>query len=194
MNTPLIFWIISWILITVFCLKYLHSILSGETKPHIYTIVLYVIITAIIFYSQITINAGFWAMYVGITCVFWILIFFLSFKYWIKDITISDKIALLWAILSIPLWYFSWSPLLSIILLMVVDIFSSYPTVRKTYVDPYSENLYVFIIEFIWIFFSLLALASISFISAWYLIYIMIFDVLMFLIVCYRRQIVQQAK
>jgi len=192
LDTSLIFWLISWVLIVAFCGKYLHSLLQGETKPHIYTILLYVIITGIIFYSQITAWAGFWAMYVGITFLFWILIFVLSFWYGIKDITITDKISLILALLSIPLWYISWDPLLSVILLIIVDVFSSYPSVRKTYVNPYSENLFAFVIEFIWISFSILALAQVNFLSAGYLIYIMLFDILMFCIIYFRRKSIKQ--
>ena len=188
METSLIFWIISGLFITAFCGKYLHSVLDWETKPHIYTILLYIIITWIIFYSQITNEAGFGAMYVGITCIFWILIFILSFWYGIKDITTTDKISLVLALWAIPLWMLSWNPVLSVVLLMVVDVFSSYPTMRKTYVDPYSENIYVFVIEFIGLIFSILALTQITFLTAWYLIYIMLFDILMFLIVFYRRK------
>jgi len=190
MEASLIYWLISWIFILLFCAKYLHSLLQGETKPHIYTILLYVIITGIIFYSQIIAWAGFGSIYVGITCLFWMIIFILSFWYGIKDITITDKISLVFALISIPLWYVSWDPLLSVILLIIVDIFSSYPSVRKTYVNPYSENLFAFVIEFIWISFSILALAQINFLSAGYLIYIMLFDILMFSIIYYRRRIV----
>jgi len=188
MEANVVFWIISWILITIFCWKYLHSVLDWETKPHIYTILLYVIITGIIFYSQIISWAWFGAMYVGITCVFWILIFILSFTYGIKDITLTDKVSLVFALLAIPLWYISWNPVFSVILLIVVDIFSSYPTVRKTIVNPYSENLYVFVIEFIALVFSILALSQINFLSAGYLFYILLFDVIMFNIIYFWRK------
>lgn len=188
MDTSLIFWIISWLFITAFCLKYLQSVLQGETRPHMYTIILYTVITGIIFYTQIISGAWFWAMYVGITCAFWILIFFLSFKYGIKDITFSDKFSLLLALISIPIWYVTGDPFLAVILLIIVDIFSSYPTVRKTYVDPYSENIQVFVIEFIWLVFSILALSQINFNSAAYLFYILVFDVLMFSMIYIRRK------
>ena len=188
MESSLIFWIISWLFITAFCLKYLQSVLQGETKPHIYTIILYVLITGIIFYTQILSGAWFWAMYVGITCVFWILIFFLSFRYGIKDITFSDKLSLSLALISIPIWYATWDPFLAVILLIIVDIFSSYPTVRKTYTDPYSENIYVFVIEFMWLIFSILALTQINFNSSAYLFYILGFDVFMFVLIYLRRR------
>jgi len=194
METSVIYWLISWIFILLFCGKYLHSLLQWETKPHIYTILLYVIITGIIFYSQIVAWAGFWAMYVGITCAFWILILVLSFWYGIKDITVTDKISLALALGAIPIWYLTWDPFLAVILLIIVDVFSSYPSVRKTYVNPYSENLFAFVIEFIWISFSIFALSTVSFLSAWYLVYIMLFDILMFLIIYFRRRTIQNPK
>ena len=183
-----IFWIISWILITGFCSIYLWSVLKWETKPHVYTMFLYVVITSVIFYSQIIAWAWYGSIYVGITWLFWILIFILSFWYGTEDITFSDKVALILAVFSIPLWYVTGNPLLSVILLMIVDIFSSYPTIRKTLNDPYSENLPAFIVEFVWISFSILALSQINFISAWYLIYIMLFDILMLYILFFWRR------
>ena len=179
MELKLIYWIISWILIFGFCSIYLWSVLKRETKPHIYTMLLYVIITGFIFYSQVQAGAWLGSVYVGITFLFWCLIFMLSFWYGTEDIVFADKICLIFALLAIPLWHFTWSPLFSVILLMVIDIFSSFPTVRKTYNDPYSENIYTFIIEFIGIIFAILAISQINFISTWYLIYIMLFDVLM---------------
>jgi len=85
---------------------------------------------------------------------------------WNRGYYISDKIALLLAVFSIPLWYLTGNPLLSVVLLMIVDVFSSYPTIRKTINDPYSENLPAFIVEFVGINFSILALSHINFISA----------------------------
>lgn len=186
--SSIIFWVISWILTLVFFAVYLSSILKWETKPHLYTALLYSLMTWLILYSQIVNDAGLWAVYLGITFVFWCIIFLMSFKFWIKNIVLADKISLVLALFAIPIWYFSWNPLLSVILLMIVDLFSTIPTIRKTYVDPYSENSYVYLIEFLAILFSVLALTQVDFINAWYLLYIMIFDVLMCLIVFYRRK------
>lgn len=167
MTTTLIFSVLSWLFTVVFCSVYLRSILSWETKPHIYTALFYAIMTWVIFSSQVSQNAGLGATYLGIIFVFWCLIFCMSFRYGIKDIILADKISLLLACISIPIWYFSWDPLLAVILLMFVDLFSTIPTIRKTYVDPYSENTYVYLIEFVWILFSIFALTQINFINAW---------------------------
>ncbi|MDA9128888.1 hypothetical protein N9J72_00230 [Candidatus Gracilibacteria bacterium] len=191
MNYQLIFGIISGIFTLVFFAVYLHSILKGETKPHLYTALLYALMTGLILSSQITNQAGIGATYLGITFFFWCIIFLMSFKLGIKNIVFADKLSLVFALIAIPVWYFSGNPLLSVILLMIVDLFSSIPTVRKTYVDPYSENSYVYLIEFVGIFFSILALTQIDFINAGYLLYIMLFDLLMFFIVFYRRKIVK---
>lgn len=190
MELNAIYWIISWILVCVFCSIYLHSVLKIETKPHIYTMFLYVIITWVIFYSQILNGGWFWSVYIGITFLFWCVIFLLSFWYWTEDVTFSDKISLIIALVSIPLWYFTWNPLISVILLVVVDIFSSFPTVRKTLNDPYSENIYAFMVEFVGVTFSILAISSINFISTWYLVYILLFDLLMlFILIGWRKRL-----
>lgn len=189
MELKLIYWIISAILVLSFCSIYLWSVLKWETKPHMYTVLLYVIITGVIFYSQLVSGAGYWSVYVGITCLFWCLIFILSHWYGTEDIIFADKICLVVALISIPIWYLTWSPVYSVILLMIVDVFSSAPTVRKTINDPYSENLQAFMVEFVWISFSILALTQINFVSSWYLIYILMFDLLMIYILLRWRKI-----
>ncbi len=179
MEANLIYWIISSILVCWFCSIYLWSVLKWETKPHMYTMLLYVIITGIIFYSQLQSGAWFGSVYVGVVFLFWCLIFILSFWYGTDDVIFADKVCLVFALATIPLWYFTWNPLYSVILIMIIDVFSSAPTVRKTINDPYSENIYVFVVEFIGIIFSILALSQINFLSTGYLIYIMLFDLLM---------------
>ena len=188
MESPLILWIVSWIFTLIFYAIYLRSIIIWETKPHIYTAMLYALMTGLIFYSQLSNDAGIWAIYLWITFMVWSIIFFMSFKYWVKDIVLTDKISLLLALISIPIWYISWTPLITLLLVILIDLLSTVPTVRKTFVNPYTENTYVYLIEFIAISFSILALSSINFINAGYLIYIMLFDLLMFFIIYYRRK------
>jgi hypothetical protein len=190
----IIFWIISAVFTLAFYIIYLWSILKWETKPHIYTAFLYALLSAILLYLQINNGAWYWSIYFWITLVFWCIIFILSFKFWFWEITISDKASIIFAFIWIVLWLYFQNPFYSVVLFILVDAFSSYPMIRKTYYHPYTENQYVYLIEFVWIFFSILALSEFDFINAGYLFYIIAFDFAMFFIILLRRRVFVESK
>jgi hypothetical protein len=92
------------------------------------------------------------------------------------------------AVLAWIVWYFTSNPLYALLLIILTDIFSSYPMIRKTYYHLETENRYVYLIEAIWVLASILALAQFNFINGAFLVYILLFDLLMFLIVFLRRR------
>lgn len=61
--------------------------------------------------------------------------------YWLgtKDIKRIDWVVLLTALLSIPLWIVTKSPLLSVILVVLIDAMGYVPTIRKSWRKPYEE-------------------------------------------------------
>lgn len=182
------YWVLSWIFAIIFQMVYLLSVLKWETKPHTFTMFLYAILTGILLYLQVLNSGGYGSIYLGITFIFCCLFFILSFRYGFKEITWSDKISLFLAILWIWLWLLYKNPFYSVVLFIVVDIFSTYPTLRKTYFYPYTENQYVYLIELVWISFSLLAITELNFINGGYLFYILLFDLIMFFLIFFRRR------
>lgn len=181
-------WVVSWIFTIVFYAVYLWSVFKWETKPHIYSAFLYFLLCIMPFYLQLQNNAWFGAVYFGISTFFWGLIFLLSFKYWFEGITRSDKIALILAVFVWIFWLLTQNAFYSVMLIIIVDVFSSYPTVRKTYFHPETENRYAYLIEAVWILASVFALVTFDFINAAHLIYVIAFDLLMFGIVFMRRR------
>ncbi len=169
---------------------YYYSIFTGETKPHRYTEFLYLIITWLIFTIQVSNEPSYWSIYLWLIAFFSLASFLLSLKFWTNDVTAFDKFCLWLWLITIPIWYVSWNPLYSLLLLVWLDFIATSPMMRKTFVDPYSENPYVYLIESIWLIFVLLSLTSFSLINSLYPIFIFSINIVIYLIIIIRRRIV----
>jgi hypothetical protein len=58
-----------------------------------------------------------------------------------KNITRSDRLNLVGAGLALVLWFVTSGPLLSVILITIVDFLGFMPTIRKSYNKPHEETL-----------------------------------------------------
>ncbi len=118
---------------------YIRSILKGETHPHVFSWLNWAVMISIGAYAQLKLGGGpsvIVLVMVAIVCTF---ITFLSLKYGEKDITRSDKIAFIGALLAIPVWQLTRNPFFAVLVVIFIDCLTWYPTVRKTWVRPYSE-------------------------------------------------------
>ncbi len=84
---------------------------------------------------------GSWAT--GVAAIVTTFTFFLSLnsKYGNKDITNFDKVCLALSILSILPWLLTKSVLWSVLLATFIDLIAFFPTMRKPWHAPRSENL-----------------------------------------------------
>lgn len=120
---------------------YIHSILKGKTKPHLYSWFVFSILTIIAFLAQIHDNGGPGTWVTGITSAACIWIALLSIKYGEKRKTISDKIALMTSLSAIIPWVIMKDPLWSVILISLIDAIATYPSIRKSWHKPHEEHL-----------------------------------------------------
>lgn len=120
---------------------YIRDIFRGNTKPHIYTWFIWAILTIIGFFGQLHGGGGAGSWATGVTSVYAVFVFLLSFRYGTSDITNFDKLCLVLAILSIVPWLLTQNILLSVILATFTDIIGFLPTMRKTWNAPRSESL-----------------------------------------------------
>lgn len=122
---------------------YIRDIFRGNTKPHIYTWLIWSIVTSIAFLGQWVSGGGPGAWATGVTTLVTVFILLLSLKggYGTKDITHFDKICLVLAIASILPWVLTKSVLWSVIFATLIDLIAFIPTMRKTWHAPHSESL-----------------------------------------------------
>ena len=129
---------------------YIRSILAKRTKPHIYSWFIWTLDSFIIFGLQFTHGAGtgsFVAFSAGL-CAGTVFLLSLRDKHK-QDITKSDKVFFVLALVALVLWLFAKEPILSTVLIMAVDVLGFFPTVRKTWYKPHSEELAFYVINFL---------------------------------------------
>ncbi|MEW8231973.1 MAG: hypothetical protein AB2745_16730 [Candidatus Thiodiazotropha endolucinida] len=124
---------------------YIHSILTGRTKPHVFSWVIWGSTTFIVFLAQLEDGGGAGAWPIGISGLITLYIAFLAYRKK-SDITITnmDWAFFTAAMASIPVWYFTSDPTWAVILLTTVDVIGFGPTIRKAFAHPYDEDLRFF--------------------------------------------------
>jgi hypothetical protein len=118
---------------------YLWSIKKGETRPHIFSWLNWGLVTGIGAYAQMSLNGGpsAWVLaVVSATCLF---IAFIALFVGEKNITKSDWFAFIGALLAIPIWVITDNPVMAIIVIITIDVLTYYPTIRKSWNDPWGE-------------------------------------------------------
>ena len=129
---------------------YVYSIIRGETKPHLFSWIIWGTTTFVVFFAQLEGGSGVGAWPTGISGVMTIGIAYLAYANR-SDITITktDWILLISALSSLPFWYFTSDPLWAVIILTIVDVLGFGPTLRKVYIDPLSEPLLFYSLFFV---------------------------------------------
>jgi hypothetical protein len=166
---------------------YLWSIYQGKTHPHVYTWFNMGVITGIGTYAQFALGGGpsAWALaFVSAVCL---LISFVSIFVGTRDITRSDAIAALGALLIIPVWKMTSNPVLALILVIAIDILSYYPTIRKSYHAPWSEPALSAFWSGVRYFFAILAVSKPGVDTLFYPVYLMLTDWGFMLYILWRR-------
>ncbi len=119
---------------------YMWTLHTGKTKPHMFSWIIWTLLSSIVSAGQFAGGAGAGAWAAGFTALCSVLIVFQSLKHGEKNITRSDWIFFIAALSGIPLWMITSDPLYSIILVTVINVAAYGPTVRKSWDKPYQEN------------------------------------------------------
>jgi hypothetical protein len=125
-------------------IPYISDIYKKKTKPHIYTWLIWTIlqVTGVVAMYNSGAGIGILALATGsILCAY---VTILSIKHGTKNINTFDTLCLIGALASIGVYIFLKEPLLSIILISAIDFVGFLPTLRKAYIEPYSETLTMF--------------------------------------------------
>lgn len=124
---------------------YIRTIISGTTKPHVFSWVIWGATTFVVFLAQLEGKGGVGAWPIGVSGSITIFVALLAY---VKraDITITktDWLFFASAMSSLPFWYLTSDPLWAVVVLTTVDVLGFGPTVRKAYRFPHSESLLFF--------------------------------------------------
>ncbi|MFA6437150.1 MAG: hypothetical protein WC242_03230 [Candidatus Paceibacterota bacterium] len=169
-------------------IPYFRDIISKKTHPHSFTWLIWAI-------TQGTATAALWCGKGGFgvisptigTCSI-IFIFLLSLRYGEKNITRSDIICLTVAILAILVWWLLNNPLISVILVCLIDAIAFIPTFRKSYNHPWSEKLSAWEVGVIASIFGILAISNYNALTLPYLLMTLLSSIIFSLFLIIRRR------
>lgn len=130
-------------------IPYVYDILKGKTKPHLFSNLIWAIVTTIAFFGQTAAGGGPGAWTTGVMAIITILILMLCFKYGTKDITTLDIVFLIVGLISIIPWYMTKDPTVSVVIATVIDVCGFFPTIRKTINAPMTETLSTWILNLV---------------------------------------------
>lgn len=121
---------------------YIRSIVRGTARPHVFSWVIWGITTFVVFLAQLQAGGGVGAWVTGVSGTITLGVAVLA---WVRradvNITRTDCVYFVLALLSVPLWYATSDPLWAVVVLTTVDLLGFGPTLRKLYADPRSESL-----------------------------------------------------
>lgn len=186
-----ILWSIAVVLTFVGYIPYIRDIILGKTEPHVYTWLILSIAGIGIYITQVQHSgwAGSWMMLFATIISF--IVTLLSVKYGKKYIKPVDHYLLgicLIALLLVIMWI---NPLLSVILLIICDMTSFIPTLRKSWYYPHTETASLYAISAIRYGISILALTTINAENSIFLGFWVILNVFTFTLIVTRRKAIQ---
>jgi hypothetical protein len=124
---------------------YIRSIRRGDTRPHVFTWVVWAIGTLTVFVAQLAGGAGLGAWPIGISGLITSYVAFLAYdRRGDTAVTRVDWAFLVAAMSALPLWFLTADPLWAVVTLTVVDLLGFGPTVRKAYGQPREEHAGLF--------------------------------------------------
>ncbi|MBI5137448.1 MAG: hypothetical protein HZA24_08970 [Nitrospirae bacterium] len=128
-------------------LPYIRSIITGATRPHVFSWVTWGTTTFVVFLAQLEDKGGAGAWPIGVSGGISIFIALLSYlKKADIAVTRIDWLFFVSAMSALPFWYITSDPLWAVVILTTVDVLGFGPTVRKAYAHPHSESVPFFAI------------------------------------------------
>ncbi|GAB5459133.1 MAG: hypothetical protein Hens3KO_21630 [Henriciella sp.] len=144
-------------------IPYIRSISAGQTKPHVFSWLIWGVGTVIVFIAQLLDGGGYGAWVIGVSGGITLCIAALA---WSKagdtSIVRMDWVFLILAMSALPLWVVTSSALSAVIVLTLVDLLGFGPSVRKAYDQPEDENATFFFLGAVRNAFVVLALQNYS--------------------------------
>ncbi|ASW03599.1 hypothetical protein CJU94_34610 (plasmid) [Paraburkholderia aromaticivorans] len=125
---------------------YGYAIYRRAIRPHLFSWLIWSVVTAIAAAGQFVAGAGpsaWCTAAIAVTCFLTLMAsIFRGERSWAK----SDWLFLSIALSAIPIWVLTKDPTISVCLVTLIELAGLGPTVRKTIRDPWSENLTYFLL------------------------------------------------
>jgi hypothetical protein len=167
---------------------YIRSIFKGKTTPHVFSWLNWGIIVGIGAYAQFKLGGGPSAVVLCVVSSVCLLIAFIALFRGEKNITRTDWMAFTGALLAVPVWLATDNPVYAVLVLILIDMLSYYPTIRKSWHNPWGEPPGSYFWAGLRYFFALFAVPVFSPSNLFYPAFLMTGDWAFMLYVIWRRK------
>jgi hypothetical protein len=174
--------------------SYFKDILAKKSKPHSYTWLIWALTQGTAAVALIYGGGKFGSLVLVEGTVLVSAVFLLSLKYGTKDITTSDRIALFSALLAIVFWWQTKNPLLAVLMISTIDGLGYFPTIRKTFKDPWSEEIFFWVVMVVADLLALAANAQYNFLTSAYLGTLFVANTTVLSVCVFRRKIIRKTR
>lgn len=170
-------------------IPYFYGLFKKTIKPHVFSWFIWGLIAAIVFFVLLADGGGPGAWVHGFTALVCFVVVFISYRNGFNDITRTDWISFICALLAIPVWYLTGNPLYAILLVVVIDIFGFYPTFRKGFVKPNEDSVLLFSASTLKFFVSIFAIESYTLVTILSPASLVIMNAALVTMLIYRRKL-----
>lgn len=172
---------------------YYMGIFKGRIKPHVFTWVIWALTTWIIGVAQYVEGGGAGAYVTLLSACVSTTTAVLALKFGDRDITKSDWISFVMALLAIPIWAMTSNPLYAVLLVTCIDLFGFFPTFRKGYHKPWDEGAFLFGAVSIKFLLTYFALENLALVTGLYPMALFIINGIFTIMLMMRRRVVTKA-
>lgn len=121
---------------------YIAATRSGRIRPHVFSWVIWTLVTVSVFFAQVAGGAGVGALAIGISgCITGCVALLAWRRRADLEITRSDWGFLVAALSAIPAWWLTADPLWAVVILTGVDLSGFGPTYRAAWRRPHHEHV-----------------------------------------------------
>lgn len=180
--------ILTVILAVISYIPYFRDMLSGKTKPHAFSWLIWAVLNGIAYIGLVLDKGGAGSWPLGFTVLAMTAIFLVSLKKGERDIRPFDWFCLIAAGFALIPWLLADSPLISIILVTIIDLLGFMPTIRKVYKKPHEETLFTHVLSTIKYGLILVALQAYSAVTVIFPLAVFIADALLVVLIMVRRK------
>lgn len=163
---------VSGVLIIVSFFPYIQDIFKHKTNPQRASWLIWAILGAIAFFSQLAKGATHSLWFTGLQELGDLSIFLLSIKYGLGGLAKRDIIALLGAGVSLILWYLTKEPATALFIIIFIDGIGGVLTMLKSYEHPKTETMLTYTLTSISGFFGCVAVGKLNFILLAFPLYV----------------------
>lgn len=170
-------------------LPYIYNSWRGKTRPHMFTWLIWTVMTFITFAAQVVKNGGPGAWTTGVTGLFCLPILVMAVRLGSYNVRRIDGFCLAAAVVAGAAWVVTDDPTISVILVTLIDTVAFIPTMRKSWNKPHEETILNNLTSAAKHFLSIVALTSISVTTALFPAVVGCMNLMMFVVLTGRRRV-----